>query len=608
MARTAEKKRKREKRKRAPQKKGVVHRQPGDVRNECLFLDADDELDVQLEEWTDPKTGRTGRANILMHQQRYEMAIDYIKPGEHVLDLGCGSGYGVAMMTCAGAEQVLGLDNKEKHLKYAMKHYAVPRANFKGHDISKRLPFATGSVDVVTCFDAIEHIEEGEFLMREVSRVLRPGGRTLISTPLKIPTEEKTRNEYHVREYSAMEFMTMLNSNFDEVGVYLHAEEGFYKWDGRDGIMVMAVAHKRDQANPQHNEVFKKAMLDSRIRSGELRTPGTLLTMDEDMEYLVTYNDVISVPLPDGRMDHNPSEFMVRDLTKEATVENTKSMESGGNVYWNKEPVWRNHFNRNRKKAKAGRWHRDETTPEQQDVVYIVGTSPNLDKNGHLLSKINNGIRIGLNGAAALVGPQNLDLLVTLETENSTQQCWWWHEEDGTPRDFKGLDLLCPVTANPKLTDYNFDNIRWFIHSGSNALYDEIRNEFEGTLLLDAGFGVSYSALDYAAMMKPKAIVLVGHDCSFPNNRMHAEGERPQEANRYVDNVFEVELDGEKHITSGAYEQIGRNLKYVSWFFRRAGIRFINATEGGIVYGPVPGVEGEVERKTLEEVLKEFNK
>ncbi len=50
-------------------------------------------------------------------------------------------------------------------------------------DISRELPFASGSFDYVTCLESIEHLENQFHFLRECARVLRPGGKILITTP-----------------------------------------------------------------------------------------------------------------------------------------------------------------------------------------------------------------------------------------------------------------------------------------------------------------------------------------------------------------------------------------------------------------------------------------
>lgn len=50
-------------------------------------------------------------------------------------------------------------------------------------DASRGLPFRTGSLKRVYCFDLVEHIDDIPALMAELHRVLEPGGAVLITTP-----------------------------------------------------------------------------------------------------------------------------------------------------------------------------------------------------------------------------------------------------------------------------------------------------------------------------------------------------------------------------------------------------------------------------------------
>ena len=67
-------------------------------------------------------------------------------------------------------------------------------------------------------FQVIEHIEQDMEFVREVSRVLRPGGRFVVSTP-NAPMS-LTRNPWHVREYNADELRNLLECHFSKVEAY----------------------------------------------------------------------------------------------------------------------------------------------------------------------------------------------------------------------------------------------------------------------------------------------------------------------------------------------------------------------------------------------------
>ena len=72
--------------------------------------------------------------------------------------------------------------------------------------------------DYVVSFQVIEHIKDDKAFVREVHRVLRHGGRFVVSTP-NAPMS-LTRNPWHVREYRVEELKTLLESVFDSVKCY----------------------------------------------------------------------------------------------------------------------------------------------------------------------------------------------------------------------------------------------------------------------------------------------------------------------------------------------------------------------------------------------------
>ena len=77
------------------------------------------------------------------------------------------------------------------------------------------LPFADGSFDFVISFQVIEHIRRDVDFVREVHRVLRPGGQFIVTTP-NAPMS-LTRNPWHVREYTADELRDLLARSFSAV-------------------------------------------------------------------------------------------------------------------------------------------------------------------------------------------------------------------------------------------------------------------------------------------------------------------------------------------------------------------------------------------------------
>jgi ubiquinone/menaquinone biosynthesis C-methylase UbiE len=128
-----------------------------------------------------------------------------------VLEIGTGTGYGIEIIA-PHAERYVTLD----------KHCAVDVASLPAN-VEFRLatvpplPFGDGEFDCVVSFQVIEHIVRDKELVAEVMRVLRKGGKFIVSTPNK--PMSLTRNPWHVREYRAEELRTLL-SKFGGVECY----------------------------------------------------------------------------------------------------------------------------------------------------------------------------------------------------------------------------------------------------------------------------------------------------------------------------------------------------------------------------------------------------
>jgi SAM-dependent methyltransferase len=101
----------------------------------------------------------------------------YLTPRSRVLDLGCGRG-GVVELFWRDVELAAGLDPDSPSLA---EHRAPGMPVLRG--VGERLPFAAGSFDLVVCLWVLEHVKEPALVLREVRRVLRPGGHFVFLTP-----------------------------------------------------------------------------------------------------------------------------------------------------------------------------------------------------------------------------------------------------------------------------------------------------------------------------------------------------------------------------------------------------------------------------------------
>jgi len=113
-------------------------------------------------------------------RRRRALLLREVRPGERVLDLGCGAGRFVAALRDAGADAV-GVELAQAALDRAKRN--VPGADLRLVAPDGSLPLDHGTVDVVWCSEVLEHVPDTIAFLTEVRRVLRRGGRLLVTVP-----------------------------------------------------------------------------------------------------------------------------------------------------------------------------------------------------------------------------------------------------------------------------------------------------------------------------------------------------------------------------------------------------------------------------------------
>ena len=126
-----------------------------------------------------------------------------------VLEIGTGMGYGVDVIAPSAATFTTVDKTRPQFEK------PLPQNTSFREMVVPPLDFADESFDYVVSFQVIEHIEKDVDFVREVYRVLRPGGKFIVSTP-NAPMS-LTRNPWHVREYRGEELKQLLGGKFSNV-------------------------------------------------------------------------------------------------------------------------------------------------------------------------------------------------------------------------------------------------------------------------------------------------------------------------------------------------------------------------------------------------------
>lgn len=155
------------------------------------------------------------------HYHRYLWAAP-LAAGRRVLDVGCGEGYGSAILAGAGAASVTGLDVDERAVEHAKLSYSAQNLTFSAGSALDLSGFGAGSFDMVVAFEVLEHVTEQEALLDQVTETLAPDGVLVLSTPDRLVyTEGQGReNPFHARELTEDELRALLGERFAHVSLW----------------------------------------------------------------------------------------------------------------------------------------------------------------------------------------------------------------------------------------------------------------------------------------------------------------------------------------------------------------------------------------------------
>ncbi|MBN1530843.1 MAG: class I SAM-dependent methyltransferase [Thermoleophilaceae bacterium] len=177
------------------------------------MADVDSAQEQAHPERFDPE-GSNGELVEAEHRARYWWAADYVE-SKDVLDAGCGTGFGTAMLAERHPARLVGVDIAPDALERARR--LAPNAEIARGDL-RELPFEDSSFDIVVCFEVIEHIERADEVLDELRRVLRETGCLLISSPNR--DVYTPGNPHHVHEYLPDELEATLRSRFEHVELF----------------------------------------------------------------------------------------------------------------------------------------------------------------------------------------------------------------------------------------------------------------------------------------------------------------------------------------------------------------------------------------------------
>jgi hypothetical protein len=227
---------------------------------------------------------------------------------------------------------------------------------------------------------------------------------------------------------------------------------------------------------------------------------------------------------------------------------------------------------------------------DESEIVYLVGSGPSLRKNWRHVLDVTHGTVVGVNQTPAVIPTEHMDYFFCID--GSLEGAEWKCRMQRTTGVFD-------VAVTPAVHEGHFKEKRWFLPASRSKFYDKARGDFPHLVMLEHGLNVTFTALCWIVrVLRAKMIVLVGMDCAFTDSMRHFEEPllyRPQ-----GEYVIAKDLAGRAVITNRTYLEIAEWHAAAFYFLKDAGMRVINATEGGILTNFVEVME-------LKDVVAELN-
>ena len=160
------------------------------------------------------------------HEGVYEWAVEHlVHQGSAFLDLGCGTGYGSALVAAAGGT-FDGVDTSPAAVDYARSRYARAGVRFFVADLMSALPteLAPASYDVVFSSEVLEHVVDPFAFVRVMATFVREDGVAFVGTPNRLWSIDNMPGggllaRSHVMEFTPPALEALLRAVFSDVTV-----------------------------------------------------------------------------------------------------------------------------------------------------------------------------------------------------------------------------------------------------------------------------------------------------------------------------------------------------------------------------------------------------
>lgn len=213
-----------------------------------------------------------------------------------LLEIGCGEGRGIELLKPFSTSYTA-VDKIEAIIqKLAAQH---PGSTFLAMNLPPLKGLADNSFDTIVSFQVIEHIQDDKGYLKEIARVLKPGGKAYITTPNR--PMSLSRNPWHVREYTGPELEDLAKPYFSQAKV-----------DGIFGSPRFISYHDRNRASV--NRIMRWDILNMQywLPAWILRIPyefanrfnrNTLLNENDELVKSISQEDFFIAPYQKDAID-----------------------------------------------------------------------------------------------------------------------------------------------------------------------------------------------------------------------------------------------------------------------------------------------------------------
>ena len=175
----------------------------------------------------------------ILHVSRYVWAAElFVQPEHHVLDFGCGTGFGVALLSPRCAE-VVGID-LDPNVVGLGERFQLTNAQFvcaNACEPNLGTALGVGGVDLVLSMETIEHLEDYFTYVENVVSMMKQTGTFVVGTPNRTMTynryeDRRHMDPSHVQEFTARSLERTLGAYFDQVEMYYQYFPNFWEEAG----------------------------------------------------------------------------------------------------------------------------------------------------------------------------------------------------------------------------------------------------------------------------------------------------------------------------------------------------------------------------------------